>query len=154
MSIDFSSKAKAKQLRDFFSDNGRIYIVVDATADAVDVPEFLKGDPALRLVLNTRMPQPIYIRDDAVASVFSFSGQSHDCHIPLQHIWAAYHPDRDLESGLVWEDAVPEMIRAVIAAQQAPATIDPQTETVVTEEPTTDATPETKTNAPHLRVVK
>jgi len=117
MSIDFSQKAKAKQLNDFFQSAGRIYIVVDASADAVNVPDFLKGDPALRLALNVRMRQPIYIRDDGVSSVFSFSGQPHDCFIPLQYIWAAYEPDGDLESGLVWESDVPEIVRSAFLAQ-------------------------------------
>jgi len=117
MSIDFSQKAKAKQLNDYFQSSGRIYIVIDGTADAVDVPDYLKGDPALRLALNVRMRQPIYIRDEGVSSVLSFSGQAHDCFVPLQYIWAAYEPDGDLESGLIWEDAVPEVVRSALIAQ-------------------------------------
>lgn len=156
MTIQFANAAKGKQLLEFFQQYGRIYIVVDATHDDVVVPDFLKGDPALRLVLNSRMPQPIYIRDDALTSDFSFSGQSHACHIPLAYIWAAYQPDSDLEQGLVWEDCVPESIHAVVNAARG------------LQEPSTRADPELDSNTPiastkgldtkkkvrHLRVVK
>ena len=74
MSLSFADAAKAKQLREYFAEHSRIYIVVDATSDDVDLPDSLKGDPALRLILNSRMPQMIHIREDALESNFSFSG--------------------------------------------------------------------------------
>jgi len=116
MSLSFADAAKAKKLNDFFQKHGRIYIVVDATSDEVIVPSFLKGDPALRLVLNMRMPQAIHIRDDALESDFSFSGQVYTCLIPMERIWAAYLPEGDMEHGIVWEENVPETIRAVVSA--------------------------------------
>ncbi|MFQ5345136.1 MAG: hypothetical protein ACE5DZ_04140 [Mariprofundus sp.] len=116
MSLSFSDAAKAKQLREYFNRHGRIYIVVDATRDEVIVPESLSGDPALRLVLNVRMPQPIQIHDDMLDSDFSFSGQIFSCHIPMHTIWAAYLPDGDLEQGIIWDDSVPEMIKAIVQA--------------------------------------
>ena len=116
MSLSFSDAAKAKKLREFFAQHGRIYIVVNATNDDVQIPEHFRGDPALRLVLNSRMPQPIYIRDDAVDSDLSFSGQIYACHIPMHAIWAAYLPEGDLEQGIVWDNDVPEMIRSIVQA--------------------------------------
>jgi len=116
MSLSFADAAKAKQLREYFAEHGRIYIVVDATSDDVDLPDSLKGDPALRLVLNSRMPQMIHIRDDALESNFSFSGVSYPCKIPMHKIWAAYLPEGDLDQGLIWEESVPEMIRAIVQA--------------------------------------
>ncbi|MDQ6952529.1 MAG: ClpXP protease specificity-enhancing factor SspB [Mariprofundaceae bacterium] len=164
MSIDFKQKAKAKQLNDYFQSSGRIYIVVDGTADTVDVPEYLKGDPALRLALNVRMRQPIYIRDTGVSSVLSFSGKAHDCFIPLQCIWGAYEPDGDLESGLIWEDAVPEVIRSALLAQNgsedatASETVDLGIEETVSHDISMvskiDDIQTRPTKVPHLRVVK
>jgi len=116
MSLSFSDAAKAKALREYFSRHGRIYIVVDATSDNVLLPENLKGDPALRLVLNSRMPQPILIHDDRLNSDFSFSGQVCSCQIPMQAIWAAYLPDGDLEQGIIWDEDVPELIKAIVKA--------------------------------------
>ncbi|MBL4775587.1 MAG: hypothetical protein JKY87_05990 [Mariprofundus sp.] len=116
MSLSFSDAAKAKKLRDYFQRHGRIYIVVDATQDDVLVPESLSGDPALRLVLNIRMPQTIHINDDRIDSVFSFSGQTFACQIPMHTIWAAYLPDGELEQGIIWDDSVPEMIKAIVQA--------------------------------------
>ena len=116
MTVSFSDAAKAKQLRDFFLRHGRIYLVVDSTSDSVRVPEHLKHDPALRLVINNRMPQPIYIRDDALDSDFSFGGQIFACHVPMRSIWAAYLPEGDLEHGLVWDDDVPDSIKSIVQA--------------------------------------
>jgi len=116
MSLSFSDAAKAKALREYFARYGRIYIVVDATSDDVLVPEGLKGDPALRLVLNSRMPQPIIIRDDRLESEFSFSGKGFACRIPMYSIWAAYLPDAGLEQGIIWDEDVPELIRAIVKA--------------------------------------
>ncbi|MDQ6954675.1 MAG: ClpXP protease specificity-enhancing factor SspB [Mariprofundaceae bacterium] len=162
MTIQFSDAVKSKQLRKFFQEHGRIYIVVDATRDDICVPDFLKGDPALRLVLNNRMPQAIYIRDDALSSEFSFSGKSHHCHIPMAYIWAAYQPDGDLEQGLIWENSVPETIRIVVnaarglgkgkATEGEPAEIRDISGETVAIPATKEAAPKRKTR--HLHVVK
>ncbi len=126
MPTDFSDAAKAKQIREFFQRHGRIYIVVDATGDDVEVPERFRGDPALRLVLNVRMPQPIYIRTDAIESEFSFGGVPYPCRIPMRRIWAMYVPGREQETGVVWERDVPEIIRAVAQAARASAAEEPE----------------------------
>lgn len=49
-------------------------------------------------------------------SDFSFSGQVYTCRVPMDRIWAAYLPEGDLEHGIVWEENVPETIRAVVNA--------------------------------------
>ncbi len=116
MSLSFADAAKAKKLREYFNRHGRIYIVIDATQDDVLVPESLSGDPALRLVLNMRMPQIIHINDDRIDSDFSFSGQIFSCQIPMHTIWAAYLPEGELEQGIIWDDSVPEMIKAIVQA--------------------------------------
>jgi stringent starvation protein B len=159
MSINFEDALKAKQLRDYFHEKGRIYIVVDATSDDVVVPDFLKGDPALRLVLNTRMPQPIYIRDSFVESNFTFSGVSHQCVIPLSYIWAAYVPEQDLESGLMWESNIPETVRMVLQAVDGLQENEPEPLMHVVEDtPTASEKDKDKPKKPrkvgHLRVIK
>jgi len=116
MTVEFAGAAKAKQLREYFARHGRIYIVVNATGDDVVVPEHLHGDPALRLVLNARMPQAIIIKDEGLESEFSFSGNLFHCSVPMQAIWAAYVPEQQIENGILWEDDVPETIRAVVKA--------------------------------------
>ena len=116
MGIEFAGAAKARELREYFSRHGRIYIVVNATLDDVRIPEHLHGDPALRLVLNVRMPQQILIHDEALESDFVFSGAPYHCVIPMHAIWAAYVPEHQLENGMLWEDDVPETIRAVVKA--------------------------------------
>lgn len=166
MSLSFANAAKAKKLKAFFQKHARIYIVVDATSDDVIVPSFLKGDPALRLVLNMRMPQPIHIRDDALESDFSFSGQLYTCRVPMDRIWAAHLPEGDMEHGIVWEEDVPETIRAVVNAVrnlQEEASDDALNETaesedqsVVDESDQSDGSDDksVERKVRHLRVVK
>jgi len=116
MSIELAGAAKARELREYFSRHGRIYIVVNATSDEVQVPEHLHGDPALRLVLNVRMPQHIHINDEVLESDLTFSGSPYHCVIPMHAVWAAYMPEQQLENGILWEEDVPETIRAVVKA--------------------------------------
>jgi stringent starvation protein B len=111
MNINFEDALKAKKLRDFFYEHKRIFILVDAAADDVQLPEHLKHDHALPLVLNARMLEPIHIRDSSLESNFSFSGVSQHCVVPMKRIWAAYLPEQDLSSGIIWEDAVPKRMR-------------------------------------------
>jgi stringent starvation protein B len=139
MSLSFSDAAKAKALRKYFARHGRIYIVVDATSDDVLLPDNLKGDPALRLVLNSRMPQPILIRDDRLDSDFSFSGTVYSCQIPMHTIWAAYLPDGDLEQGIIWDEDVPELIKAIVKAVRS---------NMPDKDETTDAKQEDSSEAP------
>lgn len=160
MSLSFTDAAKAKQLREFFARHGRIYIVVNATLEEVDVPEHFRGDPALRLVLNTRMPQPIFIRDDMLESDFSFSGQSYPCRIPMHAIWAAYLPEGDLEQGIIWDDSVPEMIQSIVQAVRR--NIQSSNDTKTGAEPPAGQPQKKETKEPsgkgrkvgHLRVIK
>ncbi len=114
MSVSFSNAVKSRQLRDYFHRHGRIYIVVDTTAHDVELPEHLIGDPSLRLILNVRMPQVIDIRDHGIESVFTFGGTPYSCRIPMNAIWAAYPPEGEIEEGLVWEESIPELIKAVL----------------------------------------
>jgi len=161
MSLSFANAAKAKKLKDFFQQHGRIYIVVDATSDEVAVPDFLKGDPALRLVLNMRMPQVIHIREDFLESDFSFSGQIHTCRIPMNRIWAAYLPEGDMEQGIIWEEDVPETIRAVVSAVRSLQEETPDAELsesdavpAVAEATTESEEKPVEKKVRHLRVVK
>lgn len=158
MALSFTDAAKAKKLKEFFQKHGRIYIIVDATDDDVIVPSFLKGDPALRLVLNLRMPQPIHIREDSLESDFSFSGQIYTCHIPMNRIWSAYLPEGDMEHGIVWEEDVPETIRAVVKAvrtlQEDELAEDDGEQETVSDQPEVEETPSQGRQVGHLRVVK
>jgi len=152
--IQFEDALKAKQLRDYFYKHKRIYILVDATADDVVLPAHLKDEHALPLVLNARMPEPIHIRDGFLESNFSFSGVKHHCVIPMGRIWAAYLPERDLSSGIVWENAMPEVVKLVMQGAEA-----------LKEKQQAKASPESERQAPqpkekkgkkfgHLRVIK
>lgn len=158
MNTTLADAAKAKQLREYFARHGRIYIVVNATLEDIRLPDHLKGDPALRLVLNTRMPQPILIRDHSLESDFSFGGQVTACRIPMHGIWAAYVPEQSLEQGIVWETDVPETIHALINAARGmePDAVPEAEQKTEHEQPEADKEEEPAggRRVRHLRVVK
>ncbi|MDX8393230.1 MAG: ClpXP protease specificity-enhancing factor SspB [Mariprofundales bacterium] len=116
--MEFEHKRKAKQLHDYFMQQGRIFIVVDATQDDVELPQHCLEDPSLRLILNTRMPHRIIIDDKGVHTTLSFGGIAHTCFIPLDSIWAAYSSaDEDMfDKGLVWENSMPESMAVLMRA--------------------------------------
>ncbi len=111
---DFSRAAKARSLNDFFDAQGRIYIVVDATREDVTLPDHIKGEVSLHLVLNSKMPQIIEVKAKGVRSRFSFGGISSDCIIPMDAIWAAFVPGGRMDNGLFWQDAMPALVREKI----------------------------------------
>ncbi len=158
MNVEFAGAAKAKQLREYFARYGRIYIVVNATDDAVIVPEHLHGDPALQLVLNARMPQTILIKNDVLESDFSFSGNSFHCFIPMQAIWAAYVPEQQIENGIVWKEDVPETMQAVLREVRNVQDESSEPEVKINSDmPVLDVKDETQAagrRVGHLRVIK
>ncbi|MDX8391877.1 MAG: ClpXP protease specificity-enhancing factor SspB [Mariprofundaceae bacterium] len=167
MSIEFAGASKARELRRYFSRHGRIYIVVDATGDDVQIPDHLHGDPALRLVLNVRMPQQILIGDETLESDLTFSEISYHCVIPIHAIWAAYVPEHRLENGILWDDDVPETIRTVVKAVRSmrddvEISARPLSVSLIPEAKTPpdrkidiqDETPASGKKSSHLRVVK
>jgi len=150
MDVNFTQAAKARELKKFFQQHGRIYIVVNATGDEVVVPEDLHGELALRLVLNVRMPQPIRIHDDVLESEFTFHGSPFSCRIPMHAIWAAYLPDQHLDTGIMWEGDMPETIKSVIDAVRSQHDEREPAATDELEQPETPASAKRR----HLRVVK
>jgi len=159
MSVNFEDALKAKKLRDFFYEHKRIFILVDATADDVKLPEHLKHEYALPLVLNARMPQPIHIRDSFLESNFSFSGVSQHCVIPMKRIWAAYLPEKDLSSGMLWETDIPESVKEHVQQEVNMPKEGMQTLADAAMKKTSSVAEKTKTldsgrKVRHLRVVK
>ena len=154
MSINFEDALKAKKLRDFFYEHKRIFILVDAVADDVQLPEHLKHDHALPLVLNARMPQAIHIRDSLLESDFSFSGVSQHCVIPMARIWAAYLPERDLSSGIIWEDAIPESVREHVEQEGLVQEKETKTQVAADEAVEKPSVFDGGRKVAHLRVVK
>lgn len=150
----FNQAKKSKALQQYFQQQGRIHVVVDARRDDVILPDFLKGDPALRLVLNCRMPHPIHFFPNRIESQFSFSGVLSQCVIPLAAIWSAYPPELSMEEGLMWETDIPDVILATFVQMDAGVTAS---EGQVQEEDVQEVVKEDVqgvSKRAHLRVVK
>jgi len=154
----FNQAQKSKELQQYFQQQKRIYIVVDARRDDVILPPHLKDDPSLRLVLNSRMPQPIHFFHNRIESTFSFSRVSFASTISISAIWAAYHPDLNLDEGLMWENDIPHdlmsiMLKKTITENGSPQTVGITSDTLKTpSQITPKKTNSTKRN--HLRIVK
>jgi len=106
----FNQAQKSKDIQQYFQQQGRVYIVVDARHEGVVLPAYLKVDPTLRLILNCRMAKPIHFFHNRIESQFSFSGIASRCVIPMAAIWAAYHPELSMEEGLIWEQDIPDVL--------------------------------------------
>jgi len=149
--------AKSRRLKEYYARHGRIFIVVDATREDVIVPEHLSGDPALKLVLNVRMPQAICFHSNYLESNFSFSGQSRACHIPISAIWAAYLPDGEVDGGILWEQDMPVSVQAAFTAARkmdGEARPDQPAPSSGQEESAASSEPLQRQGRSHLRVVK
>ncbi|MFQ5354887.1 MAG: ClpXP protease specificity-enhancing factor SspB [Mariprofundaceae bacterium] len=156
MESNIANAAKTRKLKKYFERHGRIFIVVDATRDGVVLPDHLREDPALKLILNVRMPQPIYFRDGYLESTFSFSGQSFACHIPLEAIWAAYLSNQEIDNGIMWEEDMPESVREVLNAVRDLQGNDPDRTAVQAKDANVPEaeTSKTQKSKKHLRVIK
>jgi len=152
--LDMENSAKSRKLKEYYVRHGRIFIVIDATRDDVKAPKHLLGDPALKLVLNVRMPQPIYFHNDYLESDFSFSGRSVACHIPMQAIWAAYLPNKETDGGILWEEDIPESVQAVLKSVQNQQEIDSQYDQPVSSNKVDTEKAAPKKGKRHLRIVK
>lgn len=100
---------KPEVIRFLLETEGRVMLCVDATLEGVDVPRRFQRDRELRLVLNVRMPQPIYVQPDHIESELRFGGVPHHCIVPLTAVWGAYNPDTG--HGVFWPDSMPDIIR-------------------------------------------
>lgn len=99
---------KARVIRFLLGTEGRIMLCLDAAWEGVEVPRRFLDDPALMLVLNREMPQPIHFLSDAVASELRFGGIPHYCIIPYAALWSVFNPDSI--RGMLWLDSVPERV--------------------------------------------
>ena len=159
---------KAGVIRILLETEGRVMLCLDATQKGVDVPRRFSNDPGLMLVFNSKMPQPIHILTDSVASELRFGGIPHYCVIPYTALWSAFNPDTN--SGKTWVNSIPESVRHTHGALQIPIGIvhldhaavttaaktnyDGDAATAIgTQDPSGKTIPETKV-APSLRVIE
>ncbi|MBF0286094.1 MAG: hypothetical protein HQL51_16720 [Magnetococcales bacterium] len=100
---------KDEVIRLLLEHEGRVMLCLDATRPGVSVPRRFAKDPGLRLILNSRMPQPIEIGADSVESELRFGGIPHYCVIPFDALWGVFNPDTG--HGMFWADSMPPAVR-------------------------------------------
>jgi stringent starvation protein B len=98
---------------------GDTMLCLDARHQDVRVPPQHANNHALQLVLNLNFPQPIDVTAEGVSVNLSFGGRRFACYIPMEAVWAVFHPDT--MQGMMWPDSMPAEVKADFAArQQAP----------------------------------
>jgi hypothetical protein len=121
---------------------GHVFVQLDGRADGVELPDFLRGDPAVVLQLGYDMPVPIpdlAVDDAGIVATLSFRRTPHRCVVP----WAAVYGMGDGEGRrMVFPESVP----------MAMAPVEPTSEKGPPEE---DPSPPKPTRrASHLKLVK
>jgi stringent starvation protein B len=98
---------------------GDTMLCLDARHQGVCVPPQHANNHALQLILNLNFPQPIDVTAEGVSVNLSFGGRRFACYIPMEAVWAVFHPDT--MQGMMWPDSMPAEVKADFAArQQAP----------------------------------
>ncbi|MBF0622880.1 MAG: hypothetical protein HQL54_13245 [Magnetococcales bacterium] len=114
---DIQQPEKSEVVRLLLELEGRVMLCLDATRKEVEVPRRFVSDPGLRLILNSKMPQPIEITEKAIESELRFSGIPHYCVIPYGALWGAFNPDTG--HGMFWPNSMPKDIRENLDMDQA-----------------------------------
>ena len=100
-------------------DRGLVMVHLDPRGEDVLVPEWLKGDPTLRLNIAYGFNLPALDIDEVgIYAVLSFSGQNHGCTIPWSAVFAITLP-QDQHDGQVWPSSLPKELIDTIAAVEA-----------------------------------
>ena len=95
---------------------GDTMLCLDARHQGVRVPPQHANNHALQLILNRNFPQPIDVTAEGVSANLSFGGRRYTCYIPMEAVWAAFHPDT--MQGMMWPDSMPAEVKADLAARQ------------------------------------
>src|SRR5712691_4763326 len=84
---------------------GDTMLCLDARHQGVRVPPQHANNHALQLILNLNFPQPIDVTAEGVSVNLSFGGRRSACYIPMEAVWAVFHPDT--MQGMMWPDSMP-----------------------------------------------
>ena len=106
---------------------GDTMLCLDARHQGVHVPSQHANNHALQLILNLNFPQPIEVTAEGVSANLAFGGRRFTCYIPMEAVWAVFHPDT--MQGMMWPDSMPAEVKAELAARQQappPQTTPPQ----------------------------
>lgn len=126
-------------------------IVVDATREGVEVPDFVREQWGNRLVidLNPAWPIDLAFDEQALYADLGFQGVLMRCRIPFRAVWAV--ADRAKGAGFVFHAHVPEEHRAEIARSETDA---PPPEALREVEPPTKPAAAPRRASAHLKLVK
>ena len=83
---DASKKEKREKMTTFL-DEGMVLIQLDSRLDEVEVPDYLKGDPKLRLNISGRFGLPLDLDEWGVHATLTFRGSPFACKIPWHAIY-------------------------------------------------------------------
>ncbi len=83
---DASHQEKREKMATFL-DEGMVLLQLDSRLEEVEVPDYLRGDPKLRLNISGRFGLPLELDDWGVRATLTFRGTPYDCSIPWHAIY-------------------------------------------------------------------
>lgn len=111
-------------------DRGLVMVHLDPRHPSVQVPEWFKTDPTLRLNIAYGFNLPaLEVDEEGIYAVLSFGGQNHGCSLPWEAVFALTLPDEQ-HDGQVWPDSLPKELIETISAVEALAEEQPRPEPV------------------------
>ena len=116
-------------------EEGDTMVCLDARYEGVAIPREHAHNPALRLIFNLNFPHPIDVTSEGIHANLAFGGRRHACYIPMDAVWAAFHPQT--MQGMMWQESMPEEVRTELATHQQQDTTAPP----AADPPQTPATP-------------
>ena len=84
---DIGSKNSKQNTMDAFLAEGRVLVQLDSRVEGVQVPDHLRGDPALRLNISGRFGLPLEVDDIGIHATLTFQGDPFECELP----WTAVY---------------------------------------------------------------
>lgn len=114
-------------------------LMIDATVEGVDVPDWIKGQwgEALPIDLDPSYPLDLRLEDDGLYCCLSFGGPC-DCFFPWRSIYVVQ--DRDSQFGVVIDANLPAKLETV-AEDEADEPVEPLDEEQTAPAPAETATP-------------
>lgn len=92
-----------------------VLVHLDGSAEGVELPDHLQGNPALTLKLSYLFQGETSFDDDAIVTHLKFSGTYHRCVLPWSAIWGMTSAEG---KQVTWPESLPRELVLQLAKQQ------------------------------------
>src|SRR5690606_35679283 len=112
MALEYKSEYKQIVLELFLA-FGITRVVVNGTHPLIKLPEYLLGNPEVRLDLsyNCGLNLPMSLDDDGIRAVLSFNKTPFSCFIPWDALWLVASQDSSKPHLILFTESVPPSVQ-------------------------------------------